>query len=284
MKQRKLNTYYFIDNCAVGKLTNCEEEFVIDIDDYEAVSQYSWRKQNNNNIYTNLVRNSPISLPRFILKSEKDRVFFINHDFHDCRKSNLFCGNKYEYNLEKNVYYVTCFDGTVFMIDKEDYLLVKDFVWHKDGNGYIITKKNGEIFKLHRLLMGLSKVDNLEVDHVDRNPLNNTRSNLRLATRSENCINRDVSSFNKSGCVGVYWNNSVQKWAVQINKDGNRYYLGVYSDFDEAVKVRQKAESDLFGDFIPNNRQSATKPETERSTTIPNGSSFTSEAVHNLNG
>ena len=84
-------------------------------------------------------------------------------------------------------------DEYVATIDEADYDLVSPFRWRLHSGGYVSTgyiKGDHDNFKLlHRHLLGLGKGRVPEVDHVDRNPLNNCRSNLRLVTRSQNILN-----------------------------------------------------------------------------------------------
>ena len=47
----------------------------------------------------------------------------------------------------------------------------------------------------------------------------------------------------KSGVKGVTWYKKIKKWVVKIRVEGGKeVYLGAYSDLDEAIAVRKKAE------------------------------------------
>ena len=106
---------------------------------------------------------------------------------YDYRKENLFCGNRYK--LCDDYYEVECFDKTIFKIDICDYDMVKDYVWHLSNN-YIVGKVDKKEIKLHRFLLSPTKEE--EIDHKDRDTLNNRRNNLRIISRSENCFNRGL--------------------------------------------------------------------------------------------
>lgn len=88
-------------------------------------------------------------------------------------------------------------------------------------------------------------------DHIDRNPLNNRRNNLRPATHLENMRNRGISSNNTSGVTGVYWYKAQQKWSaeIMINKEKIRLYYG--DNKNEAIRTRLEAEAKYFGEFAP---------------------------------
>lgn len=76
------------------------------------------------------------------------------------------------------------------------------------------------------------------VDHVDRNPLNNKMSNLRIVTQGENTQNaRKTKTTTSSGVRGVYWHKKNNKWAAKVQIRGKSTFLGLYDDLQEAEKV-----------------------------------------------
>ena len=88
-----------------------------------------------------------------------------------------------------------------------------------------------------------------EIDHIDLNPLNNCRNNLRIATSSQNKMNRLAPVNNTSGFKGVSWSKNAKKWAAYINIDGKRHYLGLFITAELAYKQRREKEMELFGIF-----------------------------------
>ena len=142
-------------------------------------------------------------------------------------------------------------DNTEFYFDLEDYDKIKDYCWStcEPVKGYIRieTTINNKGINMAQLLIGKN-----DVDHIDRNPMNNRRSNLREATRSQQQMNRNKQSNNTSGYIGVYFDKRSNKWfsAIKINK--KQKYLGAFIDKQDAIKERLKAELKYFGkNFAP---------------------------------
>lgn len=86
------------------------------------------------------------------------------------------------------------------------------------------------------------------VDHVNRNPLDNRRENLRLATRNQNMQNRGIKSNNTSGFIGVQ-RHSLNRWRADIRSDKRIYYLGLFESAEEAAKIYDYAALDLHREF-----------------------------------
>jgi hypothetical protein len=99
---------------------------------------------------------------------------------------------------------------------------------------------------LHRILMG--EPNGLMIDHTDMNKLNNCRSNLRVATHSQNRQNIIKRIDNKSGFKGVCWDKDRQKWRVYI--DGKYYGLFVNAELANNHAILKRAE--LHGEFARN--------------------------------
>lgn len=82
-----------------------------------------------------------------------------------------------------------------------------------------------------------------QIDHIDGNGLNNRFENLRVTDQAENLRNQRKREDNTSGHTGVHWDNNANKWQAQIKLPEKRKYLGIYSDWFEAVCVRKSAEN-----------------------------------------
>ena len=86
----------------------------------------------------------------------------------------------------------------------------------------------------------------LQIDHIDRDRLNDKIENLRLVTHVQNNQNKSIRSDNKSGVTGVSWNKARQKYVARITKNGKHIHLGFFSELEDAIAARQKAEKELF--------------------------------------
>lgn len=83
------------------------------------------------------------------------------------------------------------------------------------------------------------------IDHKDRNPLNNTKSNLRICdSYSDNNINLSLSSRNTSGYTGVSFIKG--KWRARIQFKGAEY-TEFFSSKEKAIECRKKWEKELRG-------------------------------------
>lgn len=87
------------------------------------------------------------------------------------------------------------------------------------------------------------------VDHIDGNPLNNRRSNLRLAFQGQNRANSRISRNNKSGYKGVYWRKDMKTWRAQIRKDKVIIHLGYFNTPEEAHQAYCEAAVKYHGEF-----------------------------------
>lgn len=88
-----------------------------------------------------------------------------------------------------------------------------------------------------------------EVDHINLNSLDNRRTNLRLANRSQNVSNQGKPKTNTSGFKGVSWYKANRKYVARIKFHQKNIHLGYFDDPYEAHMAYQRAAQDLFGDF-----------------------------------
>lgn len=168
-----------------------------------------------------------------------------------------------EYDLESESFgigYTT--KGEKFYFDKDDYELIKDHCWYITGSrgGYVVSTDNRTTIMLHRLILGVTD-PKMDVDHINHNPNDNRKENLRVVTRSQNNANMGLRVHNTSGCTGVTWHSTRKQWISRISIDKKDIFLGWFNDYDEAVKARKEAEEKYFGEYSYDNSINKNKEE-----------------------
>lgn len=128
-------------------------------------------------------------------------------------------------------------------IDIEDVEKCKPFRWN-DSGGYV-SSSDGK--RLHRFIMNCP--DDLIVDHIYHDTLDNRKSELRICTNQQNCMNQVKRSDNTSGEKGISWDKGNEKWRVQIKKEQKRIHIGYYFCMEDAIQARDKAQQSYFGEW-----------------------------------
>lgn len=141
------------------------------------------------------------------------------------------------------------------ILDDEDKSLL-DEKWYL-SHGYISRqiKIGGEQYqqRIHREVLGLTKGDKVQVDHINGNKYDNRKSNLRLCTQSENKKNKGKYRTNKSGLKGVSYKKSNEKYCSQITVDGKTIHIGLFDDKENAAYVYDQFAKSLHGEFARTN-------------------------------
>lgn len=88
-----------------------------------------------------------------------------------------------------------------------------------------------------------------EADHKDRDGLNNRRSNLRPANRSQQGANRGLQSNSTSGLKGASWNKDNRKWQAHMGVNGKMRHLGYHATAVGAALAYDRAAPKAFGEF-----------------------------------
>lgn len=125
------------------------------------------------------------------------------------------------------------------LIDFEIYEEIKEYRWALNPYGYVCSdtfKKEKGVLFLHQFVLG--KKDGFIIDHINQNPLDNRKDNLRYATKQTNSMNSKIK--------GVSLRKDTNKWSAMIVINKKRISLGCFSSYDEAKKVREKAEEQYF--------------------------------------
>ena len=145
--------------------------------------------------------------------------------------------------------------GEFALVDDRDYRWLVSHKWHALAGPQTVYARTsvwqpdeGKIrnFLMHRLILELTPNDP-RVDHIDGNGLNNQRSNLRLATRSQNGANTH-SVRAQSGYKGVY-ENRPDRFTARITVERKQLNLGTFGTPELAAEAYNRAAIEHFGQF-----------------------------------
>ncbi|MDR9852943.1 HNH endonuclease [Paenibacillus sp. VCA1] len=158
---------------------------------------------------------------------------------------------------------ITLSRGKQTVVDDEDYDQLSQFKWWVDAYGYALTTVGGRLNKknirMHRMLTGAQPGQ--VVDHIDGDPLNNQKANLRIVTQKENVRNSKPKP-SRSGYKGVSWYSQTNRWVARIICDGVYYHIGYYHDPKDAARAYNAKALELFGEYarlnvIPDDEEAA---------------------------
>ena len=117
---------------------------------------------------------------------------------------------------------------------------------HSNGYSVIRFEKRRKYWRVraHRVvwLLHHGEWPNGEVDHINKDRLDNRIENLRVVSHAENAKNAKRRSDNTSGHTGVIWNRKLSKWQAQIHSGGKNHFLGAFTDINDAIAARKAAE------------------------------------------
>ena len=110
------------------------------------------------------------------------------------------------------------------------------------GYSTLAIKVLGTRWYAHRLaFIFMGKSLPTQVDHLNRNPLDNRWENLAASSAKENMKNTSMFSNNTSGVTGVIWHKARDKWMARVNLGGRLKHLGLFTDLEEATEVVRAA-------------------------------------------
>lgn len=134
------------------------------------------------------------------------------------------------------------------IVDAADLSLVQGYRWgvlRTHGGIYADFRRSGRPHLLmHRLILGVS--DGTQVDHINRDSLDNRRQNLRAVTHAQNMQNRRVHRGSLSRYRGVYLDVERQMWCAQVRVDGRKAYFQRFRDEESAALAAAAARQRLM--------------------------------------
>lgn len=138
--------------------------------------------------------------------------------------------------------------GEAIYVDNEDVPKLSAYSWCLNKAGYPVARIDGRVVRIHRYLLGPSEGE--IIDHINGNPLDNRKSNLRKCNNTQNARNCKLGKNNKTGYTGVSLTPE-GKYKARIMADRREIRLGHYLAKDAAIVARMSAERDFFDSFAP---------------------------------
>ena len=145
------------------------------------------------------------------------------------------------------------------IIDVEDISKVKYHKWRK-CHGHVITgsKTKGYQRDIGHFILGNDDYSKV-IDHINGNPYDNRKSNIRLCEQNDNVLNKHFMSLNTSGVIGVTRDKRkgrTKQWVAEIRFKDKKCFLGSYLTIEEAAYARYCGEVLLFKEFRNTNNDS----------------------------
>jgi len=144
----------------------------------------------------------------------------------------------------------------VAIIDDCDFERISRYKWHinkaRNYTAYARRKERGRAIPMQKEIM--QPQEGFIVDHINRDGLDNRRSNLRIATASQNGANRRKKKNATSIYLGVSIERGRNRPRAQITKDGKTIKLGRFDTERDAAAAYDAAAIELHGDFATTNK------------------------------
>jgi hypothetical protein len=146
--------------------------------------------------------------------------------------------------------------GLVALVDEEDYDYLMQWKWYASPDGRATRKialgKVGKVGKFQRVFMHrlINKTpEGMHTDHINGDPLDNRKLNLRNCNPQQNARNRKSYIGSKSRFKGVSWHKRQKAWVAYICVNYKTSHLGTFKTEEDAAIAYNFAALDHFGEF-----------------------------------
>jgi hypothetical protein len=148
----------------------------------------------------------------------------------------------------QSIRFIPLNNGRFAIVDSADYEKLTRYNWSvRTSSEYAMRIEKGKNIYMHNEI--IHPQSGLVVDHKNHNGLNNTRENLRIATKSQNCCNQKKRLGSSSKYKGVYLNKCLGKWGAVIRFQRKYTFLGYFTNEIDAAKAYDEAAKKYHGEF-----------------------------------
>lgn len=141
--------------------------------------------------------------------------------------------------------------GKQALVDDDDFEMLSHWSWNLSSDGYAQNSRRNpgrtSTVRMHRMVT-LPDPD-VDIDHINRDKLDNRKCNLRFADDTLNRANTPKRPGSSSRFKGVTFHHRCRKWQAQIQYRGINLYLGLFRSEEQAAKAYDRAARSHFGDF-----------------------------------
>jgi hypothetical protein len=141
--------------------------------------------------------------------------------------------------------------GKSAIVDESDFYILSQNRWKFNNRGYAVRLKREDgkckTISMHRVI--LNALPGQIVDHINGDPLDNRKSNLRIVNNSQNSWNLRTPSSSSTGYKGVTSEKKTGKYVAHITFKNKTIKLGTFESKHDAARMYNFWANDLFGEF-----------------------------------
>ena len=148
--------------------------------------------------------------------------------------------------------YINLTQNKQAIVDDEEYERINAFKWYFHRGRAVrhppkINGKHKGFIWMHREI--IKAIEGQIVDHINNDPLDNRKENLRFCTQSENQWNQKLGKRNTSGYKNIHFNKVKKVWGLHFTKFGKKYSFGYYKNIEDAIVARDKKALEFHNGF-----------------------------------
>lgn len=128
------------------------------------------------------------------------------------------------------------------IIDISDIDKVKGYNWVLSNKKYVYCNKLN--LQIQRVILGYKGND--DIDHINKNPLDNRKCNLRICSHLENMQNQNARKKNSTKVKNIYYDKRNQKYKIDIVYNRKRYYGGQYNKIEDAIIALNNLKKEIM--------------------------------------